>query len=143
MDSKDIVGELKRIKSFWSSQKDIYRLKYPNLMIKKTLKGGKVGFIDKYDLTLYAVLLCKKENTTFFLVPKDDALSLRRIEFQTRTPEERAFWFKALTKSMKENELMQPHFISQSVLLSDYETLNIFRPASNGMTLTEIASYLV
>ncbi len=81
-------------------------------MIKKSVKGGKVGFINKYDLTLYSVLLSKKENTTFFLVPTDDALRLRRIEFQTRTPEERAYWFKALTKSIKVNELMQPQFIS-------------------------------
>lgn len=143
MDSEDIIGELKRIKSFWSSQKDIYKLKYPHLMIKKSVKGGKVGFINKYDLTLYSVLLSKKENTTFFLVPIDDTLSLRRIEFQTRTPEERAYWFKALTKSIKVNELMQPQFISQSVLMTERESVNNFMQESDGMTLTEIASYLI
>lgn len=112
-------------------------------MIKKSVKGGKVDFINKYDLTLYSVLLSKKEKTTFFLVPIDDSLSLRRIEFQTKTPEERAYWFKALTKSIKVSELMQPQFISQSVLLQDGECVNNYISESEGMTLTQIASYLV
>lgn len=36
----EVEGELKRIKSFFSSQKDHYRLKYPYMMVRRVLKSG-------------------------------------------------------------------------------------------------------
>ena len=95
---EELEGELKRNKSFWSSSKDMYKLKFPHLLVKKQNQ-----FKVKYDLMLYTVRLSKKEKCTFYLEPQEDTLKLPRIEFQTKTPEERAKWFIALTKSIKEN----------------------------------------
>lgn len=61
----------------------------------------------KYNLQLYTVRLSKKEKSIFYLEPLEDTLKLPRIEFQTKTPEERAKWFITLTRSIKENELLQ------------------------------------
>jgi hypothetical protein len=71
------------------------------------LKGGEIDWKNKYDLTLYIVRLSKKERLIFYLEPIDASLKLPRVEFQTKTPEERAKWFVALTRSMKESELSQ------------------------------------
>lgn len=74
-------------------------------MVKKVLKNGTVDFTNKYNLQLYAVRLSRKERCIFYLEPIEESLKLRRIEFVTKTPEERAKWFIALTKASKENEL--------------------------------------
>ena len=100
-------GELTHNKSFWSSSKDTYKLSFPKLLIKK----GNQWKI-KYDLNLYAVKLSPKEKCIFFLDPLEDKLKLPRIELECKTPEERAKWFMAMTKSIKENELQQQQFLT-------------------------------
>ena len=37
---QELEGELKKVKSFWSSKKDTYRLKAHILLIKKANKNG-------------------------------------------------------------------------------------------------------
>ena len=93
---------MNRKKSFWSSSKDLYKLSQTSLLIKKGTQW-KV----KYDLQLYNVRLSKKENCILYLEPLEDTFKLPRVEFQTKSPEERAKWFLALTRSIKENELLQ------------------------------------
>lgn len=93
---------MNRKKSFWSSSKDLYKLSQTSLLIKK---GNKWKI--KYDLQLYSVRLSKKEACIFYLEPLEDTLKLPRVEFQTKSPEERAKWFLALTRSIKENEMLQ------------------------------------
>ena len=95
-------GELKRIKNFWSSQKDIYRLKYPHLLVGKVKNKQALEFKVKYDLTLYAVTLSRGDREKFYLVPLNDTLKLSKVEFKTKSAEERARWYMALSKSMKE-----------------------------------------
>ena len=108
----DVEGELKRIKSFWSSQKDIYKLKFPNLQVKRVLKSGAHEYKNKYDLKLYAIRLSRKEKNTFYLEPKEDYFRLPRLEFETKRPEDRAQWYLAITKAYKDDELLGQQFIS-------------------------------
>lgn len=72
-----MVGELKRIKSFWSSEKDIYKLEFPYLKIK----ADRDSFVDKFDLRLYQVTLSKKDNKLFYLIAKSETLQLPKLEF--------------------------------------------------------------
>ena len=104
---EEVEGELKRIKSFWSSQKDIYRLKFPYMMVRRTLKNNNHEFKNKYDLKLYTIRLSNKEKCIFFLDPKQDYFRLDRLEFQTKTAEERAQWYLAITKCYKDDEMAQ------------------------------------
>ena len=94
-------GELKRIKSFWQSRRDVYKLNYPHLFIQKK-KGQDVFFKVKYDLNLYAVTLSQNDKDKFFLVPLNNELKLSKIEFRAKSAEERARWFVALSTSMKQ-----------------------------------------
>ena len=83
-------------------------------MVKKVLNKGAFDFKIKYDLSLYAVRLSRKEKCIFYLDPLNDSLKLSTIEFKTKNPEERAKWFIALTKSIKDNQLSQKGFISNT-----------------------------
>ena len=61
-------GELKRIKNFFSSSKDVYRLNGPWLEVKK-LHKGQVEYKSKYDLSFYTVRLSREKKDTFYLEP--------------------------------------------------------------------------
>lgn len=50
-------GELKLNKSFWSSARDIYRLKFPHLLIGRERKNNTLKFKIRYDLNQYDVVL--------------------------------------------------------------------------------------
>jgi hypothetical protein len=56
-DSFEIEGELKLIKGFFSSSRNIYRLKYPYILVGKQVKANKrqLQFVIRYDLTMYQV----------------------------------------------------------------------------------------
>ena len=77
------------------------------MLVKKVLNKGAFDFKIKYDLSLYSVRLSRKEKCIFYLDPLNDSLKLSTIEFKTKNPEERAKWFIALTKSIKDNQLSQ------------------------------------
>ena len=81
-------GQLKLIKGFFSSSKDIYRLKYPNLLIGNQNKQNKLEFQIKYDLTNYKVTLSEKDRQKFYLVPIDDALDMRKLTFAAGSRED-------------------------------------------------------
>lgn len=149
---KSVEGELKRIKSFWSSQKDIYRLNYPYLQVKRPLNKTQFEYKNKYDLKLYSLRLSKKEKKTFFLDPREAYFRLPRIEFETRTPEERAEWYLAIQQAAKTEELQGQQYISnkrsilddsvlpQTVTTSAIEIQVETEPQS---TLNEISEYLM
>jgi hypothetical protein len=99
----EVTGELKRTKSFWSSSKNYYKLKYPHMLIGK-IKKGVVEYSIKYDLSLYTVSLSTKDKAIFYLTPINLALKLSRLEFSAKNAEERAKWYVALTKCMKVNK---------------------------------------
>jgi hypothetical protein len=65
--------------------------------VKKDLKNGQFSFEIAYELTHYTVRLSESKNYRFYLEPKDKVLKLPKVEFETKTPEERARWYKALT----------------------------------------------
>ena len=98
----EVTGELKRTKSFWSSSKNYYKLKYPHMLIGK-IKKGVVDFVIKYDLSLYNVSLSANNKLIFYLTPINQAFKLSRLEFSAKNAEERARWYVALTKCMKVN----------------------------------------
>lgn len=62
--------------------------------------------------------MSQKEKCIFFLDPKQDYFRLDRLEFQTKTPEERAQWYLAITKCYKDDEMMQQQYISSKTLYS-------------------------
>ena len=95
-----ITGELKRNKSFFSSEKNVYRLVYPHLQIKA---GSKGQFEPKYDLRLYKIRLSKANKTVFYLEPGASA-QVQKLEFEAKTVEERAQWYLALQKCMETSE---------------------------------------
>ena len=94
---EEVEGELKRIKSFWSSEKNTYKLRFPNLLVRVGLKSGALEYKNKYDLKLYDIRLSRKEKNTFYLEPKEDYFRLPRLEFETKRPEDRAKWYLAIT----------------------------------------------
>lgn len=102
-----IEGELKRNKNFFSSRKDIYRIQQNIMLMKKVNKTGNIEFKPKYDLNMYKLRLSAKTKEIFYLEPKAEHqhLALSKIEFKAKSPEDRAKWFIAITKTMKENSL--------------------------------------
>jgi len=65
----EVTGELKRVKSFWSSSKNYYKLKYPQLLIGR-IKKGVIEYEVKYnDLSLYNVSLSTNNKLIFYLIP--------------------------------------------------------------------------
>ncbi len=76
----ELEGELKLIKSFWSSSTDLYRLRYPHILIGKLRKNDRLQFKIRYDLKNYKVVL-SKDNDRFNLVPLDKTLNLSKVEF--------------------------------------------------------------
>jgi len=48
------------------------------------------------------VTLSKTDKEKFYLVPLNDTLKLPKVELKTKSAEERARWYIALSKSMKE-----------------------------------------
>ena len=95
----EMEGQLKLIKGFFSSSKDVYRLKFPYLLIGKQNKLNKLEFAIKYDLTMYKVTLSKKDKTKFYLVPLEKTTDIQKVRFVADNREDRARWFKALNKS--------------------------------------------
>ena len=70
-------GELKRIKNFFSSRKDIYKLNRHLMMIK--IGSGKQQTPEyrlKYDLSMYSIRLSKSSKDVFYLEPLDAAAHL-------------------------------------------------------------------
>ena len=49
--------------------------------------------------------LSKKEKKTFYFEPREAYFRLDRLEFETKTAEERAKWFLAITQAYKNDEL--------------------------------------
>jgi len=100
-----IEGELKRIKSFASSSRDVYRVFQNQIQIKKLGKNSAVTYKNKFDLTVYMVRTSAKARDTFYLEPNEAGteLALSKVEFKAKNAEERARWVLAIHKSMKEN----------------------------------------
>lgn len=98
-------GQLKLIKGFFSSSKDIYRLKYPNLLIGKQNKKNQLEFNVRYDLSMYKVTLSKKDKEKFYLVPLENTPDIQKVKFAADNREERARWFKALNRSHNLNRV--------------------------------------
>ena len=98
-------GELKRIKSFFSSSKDIYRLNGTLLEIKKLTKGV-LEYKTKFDLSFYTVRLSRDKKDTFYLEPNPQGkdLALGKVEFRCQSAEIRARWFLAISK---QNQVFQ------------------------------------
>jgi len=90
-------GELKRIKNFFSSSKDTYKLENNILLIKRVV-NKKIEYKKKYDLKLYDIRLSVKGRETFYLEPnkQNQHLNLNKLEFKCKSAEERAVWFLAI-----------------------------------------------
>ena len=85
---------MKLIKGFFSSSKDIYRLKYPNMMIGcQNKQNNKLEFYTKYDLTNYQITLSKNDKEKFYLVPINETLNIPKLKFIASSREDRARWF--------------------------------------------------
>ena len=81
----EIEGELKHIKSFWSSSKDFYRLRYPHMLIARESKEPtKAKFEIAYDLRVYNVLL-GSDDSKLLLTPKDEKLNAQKVELVAET----------------------------------------------------------
>ena len=82
--------------------------------------------------------LSRKEKKTFYLDPCEAYFRLPRIEFETRTPEERAEWFLAIQQAHKNEELQGQQFISNRRSVLDDSLVP--QPVTNQMqTLTHSA----
>ena len=115
-----IEGELKRIKSFVSSSRDVYRVFQNQIQIKKLGKNSAVTYKNKFDLTVYMVRTSAKARDTFYLEPNEAGteLALSKVEFKAKNAEERARWVLAIHKSMKENEMTHIFTDRQSMVPS-------------------------
>lgn len=103
-----IEGELKHIKSFFSSSKDVYKLENAVLLTKAVhKKTGEISWQRKFDLKLYSVVLVKGEKETFYLHPlaTNKDLELDKVELKCKNAEDRARWVIAIHKSQKISEL--------------------------------------
>lgn len=69
MEDIQIEGELKRIKNFFSSSRDVYRVEGSDLQIKKINKGADFEWRIKYDLKMYSLRLSKSSKDVFYLEP--------------------------------------------------------------------------
>ena len=118
----EMEGQLKLIKGFFSSSKDVYRLKFPYLLIGKQNKLNKLEFSIKYDLTMYKVTLSKKDKTKFYLVPLEKTTDIQKVRFVADNREDRARWFKALNKSQHQNKVEGMSFVLGSEKFPNNET---------------------
>lgn len=88
---QEMEGELKRIKNFFSSRKDTYKLQKVMLMIKRVTsdKTQNFEYKIKYDLTMYSIRLSAKQKDVFYLEPNDEAehLELSKVEFKCHNSE--------------------------------------------------------
>lgn len=94
---QEFEGELKRIKSFFSSRKDTYKLVKSALMIKIVNKDT-VDYKIKYDLKNYSVRISQKQKDVFYLEPNSasEHLELGKVEFKCSNEQTRNKWFLAI-----------------------------------------------
>ena len=128
-----ISGYLKKIKKFYRSDKDYYRVIGMD-MFKSD--GPSKKSKQAYDLTNYSVSLSKEDKCRFYLNPIDDRLGLVLVKFEVSTVEERARWYKVLnylTRGRVNGSDDTSNFIQEPHDDNDPEDLN---------TLTGISNYL-
>jgi hypothetical protein len=91
---QEFEGELKRIKNFFSSRKDTYKLVKSALMIKIVNKDT-VDYKIKYDLKNYSVRISQKQKDVFYLEPNSasEHLELEKVEFKCSNEQTRNKWF--------------------------------------------------
>ena len=94
---QELEGELKRIKNFFSSRKDTYKLVKSVLMIKIVNKET-VDYKIKYDLNNYSVRISQKQKDVFYLEPNSasEHLELEKVEFKCLNEVTRNKWFLAI-----------------------------------------------
>jgi len=54
---------------------------------------------------MYRVVLSKKQEDRFYLVPLENTPDIKKVKFDAENREERARWFKALSKSQQQNKV--------------------------------------
>jgi len=54
---------------------------------------------------MYRVVLSKKQKDRFYLVPLENTPDIKKVKFDAENREERARWFKALSKSQQQNKV--------------------------------------
>lgn len=131
-------GELKRIKNFFSSRRDTYKLVKSALLIKVVSdKQQKVDYKIKYDLTKYSVRMSQRQKDVFYLEPNDasELLELSKVEFKCQNEESRKKWYLAISKAIKESELITRQ--------NPIQTVNNEVVYGPGMTLTDITEFLM
>jgi len=84
----EMQGQLKHIKSFWSSARDLYRLRYPHLLIARGDGNATTKFEIAYDLRVYRVTLGSDEQK-LLLIPKDVKFNAQKVEFVADSSAER------------------------------------------------------
>ena len=108
----EIEGWLRRKRGLLHrNKKSYYKVIGTNMYI--ATNNQRTEFQNKYDLTLYAVGMNKKESKEFYLEPIDKSLKLNILRFIAESASDRAHWFKYLNELMKEDEgNMNRSFIS-------------------------------
>ena len=129
MPVQELEGELRRMKNFWTSKKDTYKLKAHLLLLRKQNKAGFAEYKTKYDLSLYRVRLSAKPQDSFFLEPLSKAL--KKVEFRAMSSEDRARWFTAITKAQKENELESLTFLNRPSQVQRFSQVDLHKQPSN------------